>query len=1059
MLKKYYENPKVTDDIEIDFYTPDASGCFTNDPYKINNIKVYFIQRDTNGNENEQSLVDQFDITKQTEYLEAQQLACASPTLENLANAEKLRQQFEATSVYNNNFYSQAQVVYTFGTATNAVWTDGGDNSNSPVSKITVTGSPIQDSYFKFIWSPNGSIREGDYYFCYTWTPNIAGDSYSQYLHFFVASNIANEVSNPSHVVDSSKYKNLLDIYLPEMYKMSYAKEDKTVETLDRLNSSIAEGFTTVDNLATQVVDITDANATQEPILGYLANFFGLFLRSEDVTLWRRQIKKAVPNFKIKGTLQGLESALGDAGINLVKYSQYYLCGSDNVWTETFTFNGSYSWTMAKTSLAINSTYFILQKRSSTGSYASQSLANISISTVSGVSTLQWTGPLLTMGDVLKLQYQVKTFSGSELTIYNIVKDLPLADLRDDADFDYPPKDWNTKVILEDDANFSTVISVKNPFVDYLNFGKVRTKFPYSENVYNMDEYNGSLRDSQNPCDVDKEFLEPCRNFISPYYSLDVSIKDLSNTRLQECQDIISEYTPFHAILHTLNFTGEFEDFVLPPVEEIEILVQNNVNDFVIAGMAQDVFNRAMFLGLQGNAVYRVDLATQITTSFAMREKINIQDDESDWRSNVLGVAVPTPIPIFSGTAQSYNEKINLYCSNVNFKSLGVDSDPADTLLEILSPSANSGEYTVEDPTNQFVTIPSGVTEPLNTSSFTFNLSNITLADVSFTASQKNVCTISDASVDFEEYNIKTVWDVDNGYAAQAWQIQLPTGTYNIADIRNNIITLVYSGTLSSSSATGVTYSLISPTETVFTSNNGNYSVEVVGKIAINPSTGVNHANEVINDDGFFYYDTTSDQYQFAGYVDGEDLSFLISGWDGSNGTVSGKTLKRLVTEQVGNLGYSGMKILKPAGFPTFADHDVFTNPSVVSADNENYRENYVLEIDGKNYCFVSESTVGMDTYLKIDGELINLGTGGTSKSFDLYRYGKNTVELFGQTLRDLSRNGQELLDQVASYSNSMMMQMAATEPSGMKDKVTQQEGITIQIQYADGKEETGVIK
>jgi len=68
-------------------------------------------------------------------------------------------------------------------------------------------------------------------------------------------------------------------------------------------------------------------------------------------------------------------------------------------------------------------------------------------------------------------------------------------------------------------------------------------------------------------------------------------------------------------------------------------------------------------------------------------------------------------------------------------------------------------------------------------------------------------------------------------------------------------------------------------------------------------------------------------------------------------------------------------------------------------------------------------------------------------------------VELFGQTLRDLSRNGQELLDQVASYSNSMMMQMAAAEPSGMKDKVTQQEGITIQIQYADGKEETGVIK
>lgn len=1052
MTKKYYENPKVTDDIEIDFYTPDASGCFDDDPYKVNNIKVYFIQRDLNGTKNEQTFVDQNDVSKQTAYLEAQQLACVSPTQDNIANAEKLRREFEATSLYNTTFYSTAEVVYTKGDSTNAVWTDGGDNSNSPIEKITGGSSPIQNGYFKFIWSPNGSIREGDYYFCYTWTPNIAGDSFSQYIHFYIDSNVSNEVSNPSHVIDSSKYKYLLDNITPEMYKMSYAKDDKTIETLDNLNASIAEGFTSLDNLATQVVDIVDANATQEPILGYLANFFALLLRSEDVTLWRRQIKKAIPNFKMKGTLAGLESALGDAGIELVEYNQYWLCGSENVYTETFKFNGSYSWTMTKTSLAINPTYFILEKRSTTSSYSSQSLSNISITTSSGVSTLEWVGPTLTTGDVIKLQYQIKTFSGQELTIYNIVKDLPLADLRDDAEFDYPPKDWNSKVIAENDANFSTVISLKNPFTDYLNFGKVRTKFPYSENVYNMDEYNGSLRDSQNPCDIDKDFLEPCRGFISPYYSLSVNIKELSNTRLLECQDIIADYTPFHSILHTLNFTGTFEDFVLPPVESIEMLVQNHVNDFVIAGMAQQVFNRAMFLGLQNNIVYRVDLATQITSPFAMKENSP---------KNFLGIDIPTPIPIDSGTLQAFNEKINLYCSDVNFKSVGVDSDPADTLLEILSPSFNSGEYTVEDPQNSYITIPSGVTEPLNTSSFTFNLSNIIVSDTSFVASQRNICTVSDSTIDYSDYAIKTVWDVENGYAAQAWQVQLPTGTYDILNIMNNVMTLVYNNTMSGTSATGVTYSLISPSETVFTSTNGKYDVTVVGKIAISPLTGVEDAKNVITDDGYFYHNASSNQYSFAGYVDGEPLSFLVSGWDNGSGTMAGKILKRLVTNGVGNLGYQGMKVLRPGGFPVFSDHDVFTNPAIEANDTQNFRENYILEIDGKKYCFVSEITDGLDTYLKIDGELINFGIAGTSKSYDLYRYGKNTVELFGENLTDISRNGQELVNDVTTYVMGMMMRMnPEQEPSSkINEKVNQQEGINIHIQYRDGTEKTGVIQ
>ncbi len=510
----YYNNPKVTDQIEFDFYTPDADGCFFADPYAVENIKIYFVERNLNGTKDTLSLVDQFDVSKQKEYLDAQQLACDDPTETNIANAFKLKKQFEATSIYNSTWYTQADIIFNVGTSTYPVWTAAGPNTDSIISKITGASGEVQNGHFKFIWSPNGTIREGDFYLCWTWAPNLAGDRFSAYLHFYVNSNISNEVTSPAHIVDPNKYKNLLDSYLPEMYKMSYAKDDLTVPTLDKLNYAIGDGFTVLDNLGVQLVDITDANATQEPILGYLANFFGMPLRSTDVTLWRRQIKTAIPLCKKKGTYDGLKEALSNAGIGLLNYSQLWQCRTNAVFTETFEFTGSYNFTLSYVSLdPTNVTYtpfFSLEKRDPFDtvdtSYQTESLSNITISTSGGISTMTWTGdelyydPVNEVGEVIKITYLLYLPTGAELTRYNIINALPLADLRDDRNFKYPPKDWNTKVISESNSDFSTVVTQKNPFVDYLYFGKVRTKFPYSENVYNMDEYNGSLRDSQKPC-------------------------------------------------------------------------------------------------------------------------------------------------------------------------------------------------------------------------------------------------------------------------------------------------------------------------------------------------------------------------------------------------------------------------------------------------------------------------------------------------------------------------------------------------------------------------------
>lgn len=1043
----YYENPKVTDQIEFDFYTPDSDGCFTSDPYKITNLKIFFIERNLNGVNNSANLVDQFSIAQQKAYLNAQQLACDDPTEQNLANAFKLKKQFEATSIYNSTFYTQANVVFNVGTITEPIWQSAGPNTDSIVTKITGESGAIQNGHFKFVWTPNGIIREGDFYLCWSWMPNPSGDSFSDYLHFYVSTNIANDVTSPSHIVDPNKYKTLLDSYLPEMYKMSYAKDDLTVPTLDKLNYAIGDGYTVLDNLGSQLVDITDANATQEPILGYLAGFFGMPLRSSDVTLWRRQIKTAIPLCKKKGTMAGLQEALSNAGITLLNFSQLWQCRTDAVFTETFTFKGSYSFTLSYVSLDPTNpsytSYFTLETRTATGTYTSSSLSNITITTVSGVSTMTWTGdelsydPETDLGDVIKITYLLYLPSGQDLTIYNIVKDLPLADLRDDRDFTYPPKDWNTKVIAEDNSDFSTVVTQKNPFVDYLYFGKVRTKFPYSENVYNMDEYNGSLRDSQRPCDIDKSFIEPCSNGISAKFTLDVEITDLSDDRIEECQSIINEFTPMHSILHTLNFSGKFEDVVLPPIEQYEALVQYSQDEFMIAGMAQYVFNRAMFLGLDQNAVYRYRLA-------------------APWSLSQTAVTF------------GFNKEITLFCAATNFETLGVRNVDTDTLLEVLSPSANSGEYNVLSPDKNYIVVSENtpVTEPLNKSNFTFRLSNINLADSNFTATQANIFKLSDNSVDLSNFAIKTLWDVNNGYASTAWKVILPTGTYEIADMQDNVLYIENDGTLSNTSATGVSWTLLSPPfpsgTTEYTSSSGVYNVQIIGKITLDPSLNYNNVNSLIDGSGYFYLDSSSDQYKFYSFVEGDNQSFLIYDWDGGTGTVAGKLLKRLADNQTGNFNYRGMML--KAG----PDWHQFDNPNTAITDQNNFYTNFILTQNGvvnpKSYALTDVITIGADTFWVLDGPLIDYGlpTGaGTSVLFDIERYSKNSIELFGEHLYNVSRYGQDIYNYAVDYSMSMMERsfaMQNNEKPAVQDTVTPHEFINIKIEYSDGRVEKGEI-
>ena len=123
-------------------------------------------------------------------------------------------------------------------------------------------------------------------------------------------------------------------------------------------------------------------------------------------------------------------------------------------------------------------------------------------------------------------------------------------------------------------------------------------------------------------------------------------------------------------------------------------------SEFVIAGMAQVLFNRSMFQGTGINEVLRDALATQTTLE--------------------------------TGSTRFFNQYINLFCSDINFERVGITKTASNSLLEILSPNIYAGEYTVTNANKNYIEIVETLPELINDSPFGFRISNITISDTSF---------------------------------------------------------------------------------------------------------------------------------------------------------------------------------------------------------------------------------------------------------------------------------------------------------------------------------------
>lgn len=735
-IKRINEFPTITDQIIFDLTTPDLDGCYFTDPKSLDSIVIYFLERGFNGNVSDSAYnldINRDDLlqayaSKQAEYCSAIENNQPTETLQSQLTAIQAR--LEMTKQTETFYYKNALPVYhcgVYGDDLRPAWIYGmvnpgevGTTPDWPILHIDKDAdNNTQYGQFELQWNPIG-MREGDYFICWTWHPylNDSVTTLTSHMQFSLSGNTQVTTAIPTHYTDPNKYRTLLERYLPEMFKQFLMGNDLSPQVLFEFNNAVGDTFTVLEDLANQMLDLIDSNATPESFLPWLGNLFNLKLRSSDPTLWRRQIKRAIPVYKKKGTLKGLTEALAQAGVYLTGYSQRWQVVSPYTWQEAFTYNGNGNFTLEKSygGTTTNDPNFELYYRRN-GVWHTLALASshaltdfFHISTSGGITSLTlYTGYTPIVGDEIRIIYKV-TDPGSNQTVENYIRALPLADQRDELDPNllamggYPLKNWNLRLIRDDDPHFQLIIPTRNPWYDFLIYGQIRTEFAYSENIYNMEEYNGSTRDSTNPCHIDKTFVDTCSGGLSSFYDVELEFDELTDTRLEEAEEIVREYTPFHASLFQMGTSAIINDFIKSPLEQIQSLIKIKGMETLISN-GQLIFDRLMNDGLIAGG------------------------SGEAWPATVLKEDLATLVPTYTSVTGSIrNAYINLFWNAGNFKDLCLGLNQTGTYLEILSGYYRNNAYTLKlddslyMPQGNHVTVL-GVGEPLNSDPLTFRLS------------------------------------------------------------------------------------------------------------------------------------------------------------------------------------------------------------------------------------------------------------------------------------------------------------------------------------------------
>ena len=574
----HYKNlPKVDDIISFELETHGNNGVLS-DPVTINQITIYHIEKNSYSS-NDWVIKNKYynpDLEKEYENLQSK----GGLSEQEVKSLNKLKIKMEETAKFNPFYYTNAKIVVSF----KDVWNkDSKTNKVRPIfnDKKSIPGK------FLFCWKAI-DVREGDYLIRWSWK-NEDGKLKTAEKIFVLAAAEQKVNSIYSKFVPREKYNFLMDKYVPPMYRIKTTPDDMTPEVCVKFNKSIAQALLELDDLAVGLIDLLDPTFINEGLLPVIANFFKLELKSHNVGAWRNQIRNAVPLYKQKGTLEGLTRALDKSGIRLLKLTNLWQVISPYTWTDGFIIEkdiGTNSEIIGSLSKRpIDAELEVAIKSVETDEYFILSNNIVSLQEV-GVpeprTVIIWNGishdpPIeLFKGDIVKVSYNYNKIPEDAKSLESYIKNLPLSDQRDERKVKYPLKNWNVKLIEEDDPLFNLLVPKRHPAVNPVVYGKIRTTFLYSEKAFNMDTYNGSLYNSNNPCDMDKDFVDSCSGGQSSKFDVHLECDNITNDKVQEAKEIIIDYSPFHAILHNMKINSKITDFISSPLETIKQEVKTN---------------------------------------------------------------------------------------------------------------------------------------------------------------------------------------------------------------------------------------------------------------------------------------------------------------------------------------------------------------------------------------------------------------------------------------------------------------------------------------------------
>lgn len=561
-------SPSVEDLILFELRTYNEDGVLKN-PYQIDKVTIYYIEK--HNSDNERPLENKYykpDLEKEYEKLQT------DPTA--VSKLKNLRKKMEETATVVTFYYSEARIV---SSASGPLW-----SADGKVRKIVniVEAEKEVEGKFAFFWKPTG-IREGTYMIRWDW--RVAEKAKPQSAEKIFTLNPANERINSvySKFVPREKYDFLMTKYIPPHYFKQTRADDLTPEVMTKFNKAVAQAFLELDDLAVGLIDMLDPVYTHENFLPLLANFLNVELKTQSTAAWRNQIKNSVSLYKRKGTLEGLSKALDKAGFRLLKLTNLWQVVSPYSWTDGFVLEKDIGANMEivgyLSKVPVSEEVKVSIKATESNDYFDLPANSIKLQEITGPENkiaVIWNGGELNpaielfQGDVIRVSYKYNEMPKEAKSIEDYIEGLPLADSRDETKVKYPLKNWNVKLIEEDDPLFNLLVKKRNPYYNPMVYGKIRTTFLYSEKVFNMDTYNGSLFNSNNPCDLDKNFLDICSGGMSSKFNIHVEVGSLSNDKIKEVKDIVTDFSPFHAILHKMKISTKFVDLLPSPAERIK---------------------------------------------------------------------------------------------------------------------------------------------------------------------------------------------------------------------------------------------------------------------------------------------------------------------------------------------------------------------------------------------------------------------------------------------------------------------------------------------------------